>query len=272
MIGLNYFLGQTDVDLARTRLVRHQDRRALTGRTPHDLWVAGDDRFERYQRIQSKDRFDGVEWLVSFVATPLDETLFVGIYRIAGVGMAPVGMVDPVGGHEVGGFFLYEMDLAEALANYRGRILVDWGPARRVWVQRPDRQDKQVVEITRRVKEPPFPGFAPFTWPIRELPSVPTSWRAALSAVTGVYLLTCRLTGKQYVGSAYGAGGFWTRWEEYFRTGHGGNEGLKLAPGNEYQVSILEFASSTLGIDGLMQMESRWKDKLLTREYGLNRN
>ena len=47
---------------------------------------------------------------------------------------------------------------------------------------------------------------------------------------------------------------------------------MKLAPGNDYQVSILEFASSSLGHDEVIQMEGRWKDKLLTREFGLNRN
>ena len=92
----------------------------------------------------------------------------------------------------------------------------------------------------------------------------------ALLAVGGVYLLVCRSTGKQYIGSASGVGGFWARWESYFRTGHGGNEGMKLAEGSDYQVSVLEFASSSLDREAIIRMEERWKDKLLTRSFGLN--
>ncbi len=111
-----------------------------------------------------------------------------------------------------------------------------------------------------------------FAWPIRELPSVPQGWRSALSAVSGVYLLVCKSTGGRYVGSAYGEGGLWSRWENYFRTGHGGNEGMKLAPDSEYTVTVLEVASSSNSLDEIVQMEGRWKDKLFTRQFGLNRN
>jgi hypothetical protein len=72
------------------------------------------------------------------------------------------------------------------------------------------------------------------------------------------------------VGSAYGGGGFWSRWEDYYRTGHGGNEKMKLADESDYQVSILEIASLSLSIEEIINMEERWKDKLLTRRFGLN--
>lgn len=270
MLGFNYLLQQGGIDLARTRLVRHQDNRAMQGRSPYDLWLTDEGRFELYQRIQRKHRFEGVQWIVAFVATPLDETLFAGIYRVDGVDKAPVGTIDPVGGHDVSGLFMYDLARDQALSDYAGRIVVEWGVGYRAWVQRPDRQDKPVIEIRRTASEPPFPGFTSFSWPIRELASVPPSWRGALSAVGGVYLLVCRATGKQYIGSASGAGGFWARWENYLRTGHGGNRGMKLAEGNDYQVSVLEFASSSLDREAIIRMEERWKDKLLTRSFGLN--
>ena len=234
--------------------------------------MARDGRFELYQRIQKRDRFKSAEWLVSFVATPLDETLFVGVYRVRGVGTAPPGMTDPVRGHDVAGMFLYDIELDDALRDYAGRIVVDWGRGFRSWVQRPARQNKPVIEIRRRAVEPPFPGFAAFAWRIRELSSVPSSWRVALSAVAGVYLLVCLSTGRHYIGSAYGISGFWARWESYFRTGHGGNEDMKLLPDNDYQVSILEVASSSVSDDEVIRMEARWKGKLLSREFGMNRN
>jgi hypothetical protein len=233
-------------------------------------WIAADGRLELYQRIQGKDRFKGADWIIAFVATPLDETLFVGSYRLSGVDRVPPGTTDPVRRHDVTGLLFYDLKLEHALREYAGRIIIDWGTGFRAWVQRPDRQDKPILEIRRTASEPPFPGFTSFSWPIRELSSVPSSWRGALSAVGGVYLLVCRSTGKQYVGSASGAGGFWARWESYFRTGHGGNEGMKLVPESDYQVSILEFASSSLNRDEIIRMEERWKDKLLTRRFGFN--
>lgn len=272
MIGLNYLLQSAGIDLARTRLVRHQDNRAIQGRSPYELWTAADGRFELYQSIQGEERFASCDWIASFVATPLNETLFVGLFRVVGVGVVPPGTIDPVRGHDVGGCYFYNFVPDEALKEYAGRIIVDWGPGYRSWIQRPDRQDKPIVEIRRVASDPPFPGFMNFAWPIRELASVPPSWRTALAAVSGVYVLACRSTGRLYVGSAYGEGGFWARWENYAGSGHGGNEGMKLVADHDYQVSILEYASSSLSADEIIRMEAVWKDKLLTRQFGFNRN
>jgi hypothetical protein len=59
---------------------------------------------------------------------------------------------------------------------------------------------------------------------------------------------------------------------EYVVTGHGGNIALKSREYSDYQVSILEVAGSASNIDDILRMESRWKDKLQSREMGLNRN
>lgn len=39
MISFNQLLRTAGIDLARARLVRHQDNRALAGRSPYDLWI-----------------------------------------------------------------------------------------------------------------------------------------------------------------------------------------------------------------------------------------
>jgi hypothetical protein len=107
---------------------------------------------------------------------------------------------------------------------------------------------------------------------LSELTLVPLSWREALSSVGGVYLLTSPETGKQYVGSAQGSGGFWARWEDYVASGHGGNRRMQEVPVADYQVTVLEVASSSAGAEVLLQMENRWKRKLLSRKFGLNAN
>jgi len=272
MIGFNTLLGAAGIDPVIVKLVRHQDSRAGRGCTPYDFWLAGGGRLELYQRIQSKDRFGGASYVASFVGTPLGDTLFAGLYSVDGKGIAPAGMVDPVTAEDVSGLHLYKMTKVEALGEYQGRLVIDWGSGMRSWVQSAVNHDKRILEIRRNFREPPFPGFMVFQTLIGALAATPSSWQTALSAVSGVYLLVCLRTGRQYVGSAYGSGGFWGRWEEYAATGHGGNQGLKLNPHNEYQVSILEVAPSSATIDDIIALESRWKDKFLSRQFGLNRN
>ena len=88
----------------------------------------------------------------------------------------------------------------------------------------------------------------------------------------GVYILTCPRTKEQYVGSASGEDGFWGRWMEYYKTGHGGNQGLKSRDPSDYQVAILEVAGSAHSHKDILTMEGRWQDKLKSRDMGLNRN
>jgi hypothetical protein len=107
---------------------------------------------------------------------------------------------------------------------------------------------------------------------LANLGAVPSSWRTALSAATGIYLLVNPDTGKQYVGSAQGTDGFWGRWEQYAASGHGGNRRMQDVPAADYLVSVLEVASASAGSESLMKLETRWKQKLLSRKFGLNAN
>jgi hypothetical protein len=93
-----------------------------------------------------------------------------------------------------------------------------------------------------------------------------------LSSVAGVYLLVSPKTGKKYVGSAYGIAGFLGRWLQYAADGHGGNKMMQDVPRDDYWVSVLEVASSSDGPDDVIALENRWKEKLRSREFGLNGN
>src|SRR5262245_2258206 len=95
-----------------------------------------------------------------------------------------------------------------------GRLLIDWGPGDRAWVQRADQQNKGVTELRTEFKEPEFPGFLNFIEPLSRLDRLPKSWATVLKSSRGIYLLTCPTTKEQYVGSATGEGGFWTRWQD----------------------------------------------------------
>lgn len=270
MIGLNTLINDAGVDLAKTRLVRHQNTRGRV--TPYQLWRADDGRLELYQSIQKRAVFKDARTLAVFVVTPLDETLFVGLYAVEGVGKAPRGLEDPLSGREVSGLNFYDLTPMPELANYRGRLIIDWGRGYRSWVQLAENKDKPILEIRRGVSDPPFPGFLDFRSRLSELATVPMSWRTALSAVSGIYLLVSPDNGEQYVGLAHGADGFWGRWESYAASGHGGNKRMIDIPAADYWVTVLEVANSSSDIEKLAEMETRWKRKLLSREFGLNAN
>ncbi len=174
-------------------------------------------------------------------------------------------------------------DLAGTAGNYElvkdsrfealeGCLVIDWGVGTRTWIQRADLQNKPVIEISRKFQEPAFPGFESFIENLSKLEKIPTSWITPLAAAKGIYMLTCPNEKLQYVGSASGEGGFWNRWMEYARTGHGGNVGLRIREPSDYEVSILEVAGSLASHDDILRMEEMWKAKLQSRKMGLNRN
>jgi hypothetical protein len=167
---------------------------------------------------------------------------------------------------------VYNVTLEERLSDLVGLLLVDWGPGDRAWIQRADRQEKRVTELRARMTEPDFPGFLSFMEPLSRLESLPKGWIDVLKCSKGVYLLVCPRTKEQYVGSATGEGGFLSRWQEYLRNGHGGDAALKSRDPSDYQASILEVAGTASTVEDILKMEGRWKQKLRSREMGLNRN
>jgi hypothetical protein len=207
----NLLLRDAGLDPAHVKLVRHQDRRVPPERMPYQLWRNG--KLELYQRIQSELRFGRATAIASFVATPLDETLFVGVYLVKGIATAPPGTIDPSTEGDAGGLHFYDLAPATALAELRGRLIIEWGEGYRAWIQNARNQDKPILELRRTVSDPPFPGFMKFTARLSGLAAVPRSWREALSSVAGIYLLADPKSGKQYIGSASGGTGLWGRWE-----------------------------------------------------------
>lgn len=170
--------------------------------------------------------------------------------------------------------FLYEMFPDARLKDLVGRLVIDWGAGARAWVQLAENQDKPVLELRRSISEPHFPGFHEFVSTVDRLAELPYSWTEVLRAVSGIYLITDTKTGKHYVGSAYGEDGLWGRFSNYLETGHGGNVELKnvAASSSHMQLSILEVLSPSLTADQVIAVEGRWKDKLRSREFGLNKN
>ena len=146
--------------------------------------------------------------------------------------------------------------------------------------------DLQVQEILR---EPysgrSFPGFESVDLSFEELETITRhsrpDWRAALSSIKGVYLISDSITKKFYIGSAYGDQGIWSRWCSYIANGHGGNVELKALvsdPSLDYcrkafRFDLLEARPVATPDEVIIARESFWKRILFTRGAdGLNRN
>ncbi|WP_423184470.1 GIY-YIG nuclease family protein [Arthrobacter sp. NyZ413] len=173
-----------------------------------------------------------------------------------------------------------------------GRLVVEWGVNTQAWYWYGETAAKlPVLEIADREKVP-FPGFDNVLLTYHELcemvgDSRYADWQVALSEVQGIYLITDSTNGKQYVGKADGAERILGRWRAYARDGHGGNVALRQLA---YDTAVGEatrtkkdyarhFVFSLLRVFGpstpsseVDLAESHYKDALMTRKFGLNRN
>lgn len=264
------------LDRKDVRLLRHQDNRYSGFPTPYAMWRDDRLRFEAYQETQSISDAPNLRapYWAAFVGVPGGETLFVGLYSAELQGLLPADRSHPVTGgvESAGSCDLYRLELRPELADYQGRLWIEWGPGYRAWIQRGDRKPKPIVELRRDFTEDPFPGYAKLILRLSDIETIPATWREALRVTRGIYLMTCPRTREQYVGMASGGDGFLSRWREYATTGHGGNVALKSRDPSDYQLSILETVGISATIDDLAALEILWKDKLQSREMGLNRN
>jgi hypothetical protein len=277
LLTFNDLLLKAEANLKFVRLMRHKDNAALPGRTIYELWRDNPAEFERYQAEQDPTTHakvkDSKQW-ASFVVTPEKGTMFVGLYDVHYIGPSEMEMVSPTTGEVFvpKGKHVYKTLRNPVLSAYEGRLYINWGAGHLAWCQYADRNDKPIIEIKQKFSEPAFPGYLSFIVTVTQVPTLPLTWVEALRSAKGVYVLTCPRTKELYVGSATGVDGFYGRWCEYARDGHGGNIQLKNRDRSEYQVTILEVAGSSLSTQEIWNLESHWKDKLQTRKMGLNSN
>lgn len=145
------------------------------------------------------------------------------------------------------------------------------------------------LEVREILAEPysgrSFSGFESIDLSFEELETIVrlgrTDWKGALSSVKGIYLVSDKVTGKRYVGSAYGEDGIWSRWGEYIASGHGGNVELRALANDPtldycrkaFQFALLEVRPMLTPDKVIQDREGFWKSILLARgEFGLNRN
>ena len=88
----------------------------------------------------------------------------------------------------------------------------------------------------------------------------------------GVYLIFDESDQKAYVGAAYGKENILGRWLNYAKAGHGGNKKLRHRDPSSFRFSILQRVSPDMDAEDVIRFEGTWKDRLHTRDFGLNEN
>jgi hypothetical protein len=167
------------------------------------------------------------------------------------------------------------------LESYRDRLVIDWGKSQS-YIQKII--DKPVSEIYPKGFVSLFPGWDKVHLSFKELSEIISNpdgnkdWYEYLSRHSGVYVIFDKSTGMQYVGSASGGNGIWSRWEGYARTGHNGNKALKVLGkknpdfANNFTFSLHHVFPRTVSKNDVLYYESLLKNKLGSRAFGLNEN
>lgn len=282
MLTLEHLLQPFGLDISRrTKLVRHQEQ----GIDVAALLRVG--QLEFYQSFQGRPVFANCDQIVSFLGSVGTQAVFVGVYEILGVsGPCAIELPEDFLYPEmnVSSVYVYDLVRDKRFDVLRDRLVIDWGAGTRSWVQKFRPGEKEVVEVLPRGYVKEFPGFLDFVLRFDELKTMIENrtanreWHRMLSSVAGVYLILDTLTGRQYVGSAYGDGGIIARWSQYARTGHGGNAQLRALLSerpnarSDLQFSVLQTLSSSLTAREVIAYEQLHKEKLGTRAHGLNSN
>ena len=255
---------------AKVHLARHNGK-------DHPLNVFLEGRFDAWQSWQAQRNFQK-EFVVSLVQAGLPTRwLFAGLFR----------KISRASHTEPRPHYLYELERIEAAEEWVGRLYLDsqYKERHSYPLGTTLAEDLVVRELLpKRLTIGDFPGYKSVNLTKEHLDVVVrqdlSTWRAALSSVKGIYLITDSATGKLYVGKADGENGIWGRWCSYAATTHGGNValrqefGIEAVPERKYDLrfSILEIADLHAMSSEISARENHWKEVLLTRLHGYNLN
>lgn len=242
-------------------------------------------KFDEFQAEQTNKNFNR-KYVISLIYYDKDIWLFGGVYKVNNQNPQPVAHNDGWSG------WRYDLTLTDNQKDLIGRVFVYYKKEFRASYPCLELQTKNGVNLAdmcissildKRVTINDFNGFDKVNISYQTLKHIIdyniSTWKSALSNVKGIYLIVDTHTGKQYVGSAYGEDCIWQRWCNYAKNGHGGNIELKEILQNNgenyrynFKYSILEVCNMNLGNDYIIERENYWKEVLMTRNFGLNKN
>ncbi|MBY0008683.1 GIY-YIG nuclease family protein [Priestia aryabhattai] len=284
MLTINRVLEIAGLNISKhIKIARHMDTRGVD---VHELYASG--HFEVYQSYQERNVFKGCDYLISCLGIENNQALFVGVYdvkEIYSVDGFPSDLDVPYKGKaKLNSRYRYELEKLSGFEELEGRLVINWNNISQAWCMKLDTNQKEVVQLLPKGYVRDFPGYLEINLSFQELqkiinePIANSIWHKMLSAVGGVYLILDTKDGKQYIGSASGKEGILGRWKQYVRNGHGGNKKLKEIIEsdskriNRFKFTILQTLPRTLTKNEVLWEESKYKEKLGSRAYGLNLN
>ncbi len=275
-------LKNAGLDPAKVKLIRH----SLSDKEFKKCYDQGPQMVREYTRIQKPNFSKGYDYWCVFISGKSTSARFFACYRVGDC--VPDTPDRKPEGFALDGWFRgehaqFDLEPVDALREYENRLVIDWGGGTLAWHQK-GTNEKPILSI-ESVGKRPFVGYDKVVLTYQQLKDVVENeandyelWQTALSSVNAVYLIVDTESGKQYVGSAYGKDGLLGRWRIYADSLHGHNKLMKeliCAHPERYryfQFSILQILPKTLTPDEVIQVESLWKQKLRSIDFGMNDN
>lgn len=273
----------------KIKLLRHSDDRekvidsVTTKKSPYYLYLEEPELFDKYQNEQKTNLFKNVKYIVSFLGEEGITARFIGIYKNCGI----KDQKSPFKDHSI-----FDFQKIDGFAELENKLVINWTTNTQSWHQFWDKE-KYVIRIDRGLTENGMPVFTSYEnvmlsyselKKIYESKSKNNEWKSRLEACNCIYLILDKSNGKQYVGSTYSSNtqklGIWKRWEEYSKTGHGGNKSLEALCTKDPQYHVKNFQWTILEVLPLnvaplvaIERESFYKKKFGTAEpNGYNNN
>ena len=276
---LSDILRKFNLDLNRVKLIRH----SLNDKNFLACYNAGF--IKEYTQLQKQGFAKGYDYIITFISGPGTSAKLEGCYKVIGEQPVSIDMMPP----DFPCAFMFEETISyfnfektETLSDLVDRLIIDWGKSAISWHQKAT-NDKPILAIQSNPRFV-FSGYENVVLKYSELRDIVNdftlyeNWHTALSSIYAIYLIVDTLSGKQYVGSAYGTGGLLGRWKCYIDKKHGDDKGiielLHDFPDRYqfFQFSILQILPKNITADEVISIESLYKRKFLSIMFGMNRN
>lgn len=289
MLDFNSLLSQVNVDPQQTLIVRHFPVEDALKRVLPWLVIERPELWLTYQQIQwtsLEKAMTKAHFTASFIGQEPGRATFAGIFRIgehrelnhadygAFPGNAELETLGMTGrSRDMGNCLAFKLEPLDHWREWIGHLTIIWPKPYQNWWRWAGRGSFPVDTIepeSRFVRT--MPHWNDIVLTHAEIKSLPSSWKAVLGQWRGIYLIYDTLRRAAYVGSASGGDNIHGRWQHYARSSHGGNQELKNSRPEDLRFSILQRTSPDLEPTEIVRLENSWKERLHTREFGLNRN